>query len=64
MKHRLKAPEAKAAQDGILLAEARIAALEKAMADKEAHGEFESRARGYCGAQSPPRRRCHQHIVG
>ncbi len=33
------------------MTEAQIVALEKAKADKEAHGEFESECPGYCGAQ-------------
>ena len=50
-KKRLKALEAKVAQDGIVLTEDQLAALERAKQEKQAHGQIETEHPGYLGSQ-------------
>jgi transposase InsO family protein len=51
LKKRLNALERKMAQDGIVLTESQLKALEKRKANKEALGEIETEHPGYLGCQ-------------
>ena len=48
---RLKALEARVAEDGLILSEAQVIAMERKREKQEAHGEIETEHPGYLGAQ-------------
>lgn len=51
MQKRLKALEAKVAQDGMILTDSQVAALERKKEEQESRGEIETHHPGYLGAQ-------------
>jgi len=49
--HRLKALESKVAEDGIILTESQVQALERKKIEQEEHGEIDTAHPGYLGSQ-------------